>query len=113
MKWTQDYRRRLYSRLVEEIGLHQTWDAKIKPMAKRTQFDSLLATLAREFSQAAGETCAESAIQQQINFATTTERVLGDKSLVRNFILNKAAALEAGFISSSYLPKRIISEFDS
>lgn len=113
MKWTQDCRRRLYSQLVAEIGPHHSWDAKIKPVTKRRQFNALLAVLAREFSQGAGEACTESAIQQQINFATTTERLLRDKSLIRNFIVNKAAALEAGFILSSSLPSRIVSEFDS
>jgi len=113
MKWTQDCRRKLYSRLVEQIGSHHSWDAKIKPVTKRKQFDMLLTTLAHEFSQNTGETCTESAIQQQINFATTTESILKDKSLIRNFIMNKAAALEAEFISSSSLPNRITSEFNS
>jgi len=113
MTWTQNRRQELYSRLMTEIGSHHLWDAKIKPVSKRPQFDKLLTTLAHEFCQETGETFAESAIQQQINFATTTERILRNRSHIRSFVMNKAAALDAGFILSSSLPIRITSEFDS
>jgi regulator of sirC expression with transglutaminase-like and TPR domain len=107
MNWTQDIRRKLYSRLVSEIGAHGVWDAKIKPAVKREQYDRLLSALAREFSQEIGQPCAETAIQQQVNFATTTQAEFTHRSLIKNYVLNKAAALEVGFITSDELPKHL------
>jgi hypothetical protein len=73
----------------------------------------LLVTLAKEFTQETGEPCKVTAIQQQINYATTTERILGDQSIIRNFIMNKAAALDAGFIASRSLPTRVTFDFSN
>jgi hypothetical protein len=96
--WTQEMRKKLYSKLVKEIGPHQYWDAKIRPNAMRGNYDKLLSELAVEFG------AKETAIQQQINFATTTQQELGDRSHIRTFILNKSAAIEVGFITTPELP---------
>jgi hypothetical protein len=96
--WTQEMRRKMYSRLSKEIAPHQNWDAKIKPIWKKQQYAQILSELADEFSLEA------SAIQQQINFATTTQAELKNRSHIRTFILNKAAAIEVGFIATPELP---------
>ena len=96
--WTQDMRRRMYVRLANEIAPHENWDAKIRPVRKRQQYDQILSELASEFS------VEVTAIQQQINFATTTQQEFNNRSHIRTFILNKAAAIEAGFISTAELP---------
>ena len=103
--WSQEMRRELYSRLKKEIGPHRTWDAKIKPIRKRSQYDNLVDALANHLSNKAGRVIDTTAVQQQINWATTTQRAMRDRSHIRSFILNKAAALEVNFISSSELPE--------
>jgi hypothetical protein len=97
-EWTQNMRRKVYSRLLNEIGPHERWDAKIRPIWKRQQYDKILLELAIEFSSEV------TAIQQQINFATTTQQEFKNRSHIRSFILNKAAAIEVGFITTSQLP---------
>jgi hypothetical protein len=74
-----------------------------KAFIKRREYDRLLAELASEFHG------APSAIQNQINFSTTTQKSFNNRSHVANFILNNAAALETGFISTSELPNQLIS----
>jgi len=85
----------MYSRIVKEIGRHQDWDEKIKPLKKRQQYEQLLNELADEFSG------KSTALQQQINFATTTQQEFANRSHIRTFILNKAAAIEVGFITTT------------
>ena len=101
IRWSQDKRRKMYREIVRAIGPHLCWDETIRPLAKRKEYDQLLQRLAREFG---GE---RSALQAQINWATTSQMPVMDRSRVRNFILNKAAALEMGFISSSELPSHM------
>jgi hypothetical protein len=101
--WTQDMRRKMYSRIVREIGRHQDWDEKIRPLRKREQYLQILEELEAEFS---GEATA---LQNQINFATTSQYKLKNRSHIRSFILNKAAAIEVGFIETNELPNELIS----
>jgi hypothetical protein len=96
-EWTQNMRRKIFSRLANEIAPHERWDAKIKPIWKRQQYDQILTDLAAEFSSEV------TAIQQQINFATTTQHEFKNRSHIRTFILNKAAAIEVGFVTSPQL----------
>ena len=98
-EWTQDMRRKIYSRLTNEIAPHERWDAKIKPIWRRQQYDQILTELAAEFSSEV------TAIQQQINFATTTQQEFKNRSHIRTFILNKAAAIEVHFITTQELPQ--------
>ena len=102
--WTQEMRRKMYSRIVAEIGRHQDWDEKIRPRKNRQSYEQLLRELAEEFS---GEATA---LQQQINFATTTQAQLSNQSHIRSYILNKAAALEAGFIVTNELSNHLTSD---
>lgn len=91
----------MYSEIVRAAGPHRTWDGKIRPLRKRKQYEELLEKLAEEFGGDA------SALQQQINFATTTQWGLTNQSHIRSFILNKAAALETDFIETSELPTQL------
>ena len=111
MKWTQEMRRKLYSRLVKDFGPYNVWGAKIEPKDKQVQIDKVLAELAIQFSKEAGHLVLASAVQEQINWATTSQLEMKDPSRIRNFVLNKAAALDAGFISASELPTRMTCEF--
>jgi len=111
MKWTQEMRRKLYSRLVQDFGPYNVWGAKIEPKDKKVQFDKVLAELAIQFSKEAGHFILASAVRAQVNWATTSQMEMKDPSRIRNFVLNKAAALDAGFISASELPTRMTCEF--
>ena len=111
MKWTQEMRRNLYSRLVNDFGPYNVWGAKIEPKDKKDEFAKVLAELAIQFSKEAGHFILASAVQAQINWATTSQMEMKDPSRISNFILNKAAALDAGFISASELPTRMTCEF--
>jgi len=111
MKWTQEMRRKLYSRLVKDFGPYDVGEAKIKPKDKQVQFHNVLAELAMQFSKEAGHFILASAVQAQINWATTSQKEMLDQSHIRNFVLNKAAALDAGFISASELPTHMTCEF--
>ncbi|HWD18586.1 MAG TPA: hypothetical protein VHB20_04860, partial [Verrucomicrobiae bacterium] len=104
-KWTQNSRMKVYSKLVSEIGPRQLWDNKIRPKEKRAKYDKTLISLAAELSADTGEMCTVTAIQQQINFATTSQKAFKNPSHVRNLILNKAAALESGFLTFADLPQ--------
>ena len=103
IRWSQERRRKVYSRIVKEIGRHKDWGTQIEPLRKKQEYNRLLSELASELHG------APSAIQQQINFATTEQKSLNNRSHVANFILNTAAALEAGFISTRELPNQLIS----
>jgi hypothetical protein len=111
MKWTQEMRRKLYSRLVKDFGPHNVWGAKIGPKDKQVQFYKVLAELALQFSKEAGHFIAASALHAQINWATTLQKEMKNPSRIRNFVLNKAAALDAGFISASEWPTRMTCEY--
>ena len=104
-------RRKLYSRLVQDFGPYNVWGAKIEPKDKKAHFDKVLAELAIQFSKEAGHFILASAVQAQVNWATTSQMEMKDPSRIRNFVLNKAAALDAGFISASELPTRMTCEF--
>jgi hypothetical protein len=111
MKWTQEMRRNLYARLVKDFGPYNVWGAKIEPKDKKDEFAKVLAELAIQFSKEAGHFILASVVQAQINWATTSQMEMKDPSRISNFILNKAAALDAGFISASELPTRMTCEF--
>ena len=111
MKWTQKIRGELYSRLVKDFGPYSVWGAKIEPFGKKVQFYKVLAELATQFSEEAGHIIPASAVHAQIHWATTSPREMNNQFRIRNFVLNKAAALDAGFISASGLPTRMTCEF--
>jgi hypothetical protein len=102
IRWSQTMRREMYKRLCMEIGPHYTWDAKTKPAQKRLRYQQIIHDLAEEFG---GGTTA---VQQQINFATTTEKRLINQSHISSFIMNKSAALETGFIRTEDLPNTLL-----
>jgi hypothetical protein len=111
MKWSQEMRRSLYARLVKDFGPYNVWGAKIEPKDKKDEFYKVLAELAAQFSKEAGHFILASVVHAQINWATSSQKEMKDQSRIRNFILNKAAALDAGFISASELPTRMTCEF--
>jgi len=88
----------LYSRLVSEFGPHRHWGNEIKPKGKEDRFTKVIKKLGQEFR------VTPWGILDQLNWATTKQREVKDQSAVRDFILNKAAALKAGLIHYVELP---------
>jgi hypothetical protein len=72
---------------------------------QRRQFEKALGELAAQSSQQTDRTITPDALENQIDWGITAQREMRDQSHARNYILNKAAALEVGFITSADLPE--------
>ena len=100
--WTGDVRRVLYKQLVKNFGAYETWKKSSSPGSNLDkQFDEFCEAFARAVGAKSGE-----AVQHQIRFAMpeTSKGSNWDRH-AQTAILNKAAALEAGFIDDKHLPK--------
>ena len=99
--WTGDVRRVLYKRLVKEFGPLDKWEKTNSPGRNLDQqFDEFCDVFAKAVGAKSGE-----AVRIQIRFAMP-ETAKGSSwgRQVQTAILNKAAALEAGFIEDKHLP---------
>ena len=103
--WTQEMRKVMYARLLQEFGPHSRLKGSRRPTDKKKQFEKALAELSALFSQQAGRTIMPDAVENQIDWGIPIQKEMRDQSHARNFILNKAAALEVGFITSAGLPE--------
>jgi hypothetical protein len=91
--------------MLDEFGPHNSWSGSRAPTNKKKQFRDTLAKLASEFSEETGSAVTPEAVENQLDWGITIQKEMKDQSHVRNFILNKAAALEVNFITSSDLPE--------
>jgi hypothetical protein len=99
--WTGDVRRVLYKQLVREFGALETWEKTNSPGKGR---DKQFEKFCEQFAKVIGANSAK-AVQHQIRFAmpeTAKGSTWGRHA--QTAILNKAAALEAGFIKDKHLP---------
>lgn len=99
--WTGDVRRVLYWRLIQLFGPSNTWQKVSSPGGGRDQdFDQFCEV----FAKAVGAKSAN-AVKHQIRFALPeTKRGSSWDRHAQTAILNKAAALEMGFIDDNQLP---------
>ena len=99
--WTGDVRRILYRRLVRQFGPSETWEKTSSPgRGLDVDFESFC----KVFAEAVGAKSAQ-AVKHQIRFAMPeSQRGTSWGRHVQTAILNKAAALEMGFIKDSQLP---------
>lgn len=97
-------RKMLYASLLAEFGAHRTWKGSRYPTDKRQQFRSAMRKLAGIFSELAKKNITPEAVEQQVDWAITVQKDIKSQGHARQFILNKAAALEIGFIVASDLP---------
>ncbi len=102
--WTQDMRKILYARLHKEFGPHSGWAGGSSPPGMPKRFKTVREELADQFSKMAGQEITPGAVKNQIEWGITVQKEMKDQSHARNYILNKAAALEVGFINASDLP---------
>jgi hypothetical protein len=100
--WTGDARRLLYRRLVEKFGSLDNWEGTSSPGGGHdAKFDEFCEDFARVVGAKSGE-----AVKHQIRFAMPETRrgSTWEEGQARTAIMNKAAALEAGFIQNKHLP---------
>jgi hypothetical protein len=100
--WTESKRKFLYDYLVEKYGSHKTWENRYYPQNKE-QFRQDLILLQSIFG-GGGDDNDGRAVKMQIEFAITSFKDGARWSdQWRNYILNKAAAYNAGFIGHDLL----------
>jgi hypothetical protein len=100
--WGQDVRRVLYRRLVQQFGPYEKWEKTSSP---GRGLDASFAKFCQEFAKAVGAASGD-AVQHQIRFALPeTEEGSVWENHAQTAILNKAAALECGFIRDKHLPQ--------
>jgi hypothetical protein len=109
IKWTQELRRVLYARLTMEFGSHDKWVMLSYPEGQKARYHEVLKELAKYFSQLTGERFAWTAVQQQVDWGRTRQEEIRANYL-RQYILNKAAAIEMGFLPASSLPIAVLTE---
>jgi hypothetical protein len=101
--WTGDVRRLLYRRLVELFGPYEEWQKAASPGKERDEeFDAFCNVFAQTVGAKSGR-----AVEYQIRFALP-ETESGRATQAQAAILNKAAALEAGFIRDKHLPNLLV-----
>jgi hypothetical protein len=94
----------LYTQLLTEYGPYHTWGGRRTPPQPSVPFDAMMERLARYLSHAAGRQLTAGAVAQQVAWGVTRQTLVRGRSRVRNFLLNKAAALEVGLLTSEDLP---------
>jgi hypothetical protein len=101
--WTQDMRKAMYARLYMEFGPHSEWDPR-SPIKNKDRYPAVLKELAEYFSKTLDKEISPDAVKNQIDWGITRQKEMKDRSGIRNYILNKSAALEVGFIATASLP---------
>lgn len=110
MKWTQKMRDILYSRLVEKFGQYSTWEKATNPGDAKL-YDEFLSEIAEGLGKITGQTFTKEAVANQIAWGISKQQEIKNVGHNRNFIMNRAAALESGFITSKDLPKASLFEY--
>jgi hypothetical protein len=99
--WTGDVRRTLYKQLVKRFGPYSTREKTSSPGRNLdTEYEEFCENFARTVGAKSGN-----AVAHQVRFAMPeTTRGSTWERQAQTAILNKAAALEAGFIEDKHLP---------
>jgi hypothetical protein len=110
VKWTQELRKIVYARITMEFGAYQSWGASRTPKGQTKRFDDVLKELADYLSVLSGKSIGPGAIHQQIAWAVTNQNTVQNAGHARQFIMNKAAALEMGFLTGPELPDYMLAD---
>lgn len=110
VKWTQELRRILYARLVMEFGAHASWELKNYPKGQKRRYEFVLQELAKYFTELTGNQFEATAVDQQVAWATTKQESITTAGFAYQFMMNKSAALEMGFLSSAELPEYMVTQ---
>ena len=105
--WSQEMRRRLYSRVREVFGQYGQWlpgprggDA-MSPTGRDSDFQRLLEELAIEFG---GQATQWKAVRQQLRWGLTRQVQIVHQNHFKIMVMNKTAALEEGFLTYRDMP---------
>jgi len=93
-----------------EFGKHGTWGLKNYPKDQKERYQEVLTELASYFSVLTGERFQASAVDQQVAWATTRQESITKEGFAYQFMMNKAAALEMGFLTSTELPQYMVTQ---
>lgn len=106
--WSYELRKLLYTKLTEKFGSFDKW-GDYYPKDKKEEYNKFLDDIAIAFSIIMEKEITRDAVIMQIAWSTTNQgEVKG--AHIYNYILNIAAAYEAGFIQSKYFPSHILVE---
>ena len=116
VKWTPEIRKLLYENLVKEFGPYSEWTENDRIPNDKTKYYEFLRNWAKILSTTTGKKFTEDSIRMQINWALTSqENITAAKgygqSFMSYYILNKAVALEVGFITRNSLPSAASLEY--
>lgn len=100
--WTGDVRRVLYKRLVQQFGPSEKWKKTSSP---GRGLDQEFERFCEAFAIVVGAESA-AAVKHQIRFAMPETKSNWGRQ-VQTAVLNKAAALEMGFIKDGQLPNLV------
>jgi hypothetical protein len=106
-KWTKELRSLLYERLLQEFGPYTARDRKLYPPQQKAQYEVALRELANFVSSLSGESFTAMAVKQQVRWGITHQSAIKNQGHARQWIPNKVAALEEGFLGSADLPSML------
>jgi hypothetical protein len=92
----------LYGFLLGRFGQYRKWQARANPNGDKAAFRRALEEIATRLSKQVNYRFPPKAVQQQLEWAITSQAKV-DRRHLRSFWLNKAAAVEVGFLDADDL----------
>ena len=108
--WTQEVIRLLFKNLKEKFGPKSCWENDSYPsLKKKNEFDQFCNDFRKIVFSLTGEfPHSIEAIKLQIRWGSQKiNSNVNEKSMVKRYIMNRAASLETGFIEVDSLPNSI------
>ena len=104
MKWTQELRVIMYKRLLEKYGPHESWETRTYPeKGKGEKFHAFMEEMSGSLRKITGTNFKDGGPIMQFEWAVAIQSSIGSR-YIYTFIMNKAAAYEAGFITFKEMP---------
>ena len=111
MKWNQDIRKVLYSRLYEKFGPCSEWHSRGNPTGELSDYNEFLKSMAVALGNLTGNGCTSGAVLQQIQWGIQEKQSSClNTGAITNFIYNRAISLEAGLIKAADMPNYALFE---
>lgn len=107
MRWTHELRKLVFARITMQFGPYHTWGARWFPSGHQVAYRQVLREIAAYLRTQTRSQVTADAVDQQVRFGCTPQSQLAGMALARSLLLNKAAALESGFLRHRDLPGRI------
>lgn len=105
MKWTQNIRRIVYQRLLDEFGPCSEWHNRSNPTGNKQEYIAFLEQIANGLASINDDSCTRGAVENQIMWGIQeSQSVCLNTGAITNFVYNRAIALEVGLIESGDMP---------